>query len=325
MLCLDNVIQAHLFIPMNNSSSPLTPRTYFHLSKHQHQHLQKLGQQLFETIQATRKSRQDVPSTLLTVVRHPSDVPDVTPVQKKIYRLEQQVLALEKELAAMATTSTNINPSPTTPQRKSLRPLDKEGALHQENTLLRRQLHKTTQEKQHLATTLGEMETKNNHLDAKLQLFRIELQRKDQQHEPKDQPQNHHQQQQQSSPSVALLGPVLRQNERHHNSENQRLRQLLDERNALTTHLKTDLERMATERMLSRKKNRALEQQIRGLLVPRSGQYTSTTKESTHNNTETIGGAQEPQLGVESDHDDDEQSEVPTGFLDIWAEVLWGK
>jgi hypothetical protein len=297
---------------MNNSSSP---RTYFHLSKHQHQHLQKLGQQLFETIQATRKSRQDVPSTLLTVVRHPSDIPDITPVQKKIYRLEQQVLALEKELAAMATTTTTTT---TTMNRKSLRPLDKEGALHQENTLLRRQLHKTTQEKQHLATTLGEMETKNNHLDAKLQLFRIELQRKDQQHEqpPK-------QKQQSASPSVALLGPVLRQNERHHNSENQRLRQLLDERNALTTHLKTDLERMATERMLSRKKNRALEQQIRGLLVQRSGQYT--TKESTHNNTETIGGAQEPQLGVESDHDDDEQSEVPTGFLDIWAEVLWGK
>ena len=310
---------------MNNSSSPLTPRTYFHLSKHQHQHLQKLGQQLFETIQATRKSRQDVPSTLLTVVRHPSDVPDVTPVQKKIYRLEQQVLALEKELAA----TTTMNPSPTTPQRKSLRPLDKEGALHQENTLLRRQLHKTTQEKQHLATTLGEMETKNNHLDAKLQLFRIELQRKDQQNKPvnpQHKPENKQQEHQQSaSPSVALLGPVLRQNERHHNSENQRLRQLLDERNALTTHLKTDLERMATERMLSRKKNRALEQQIRGLLVQRSGQYTSTTKESTHNNTETIGGAQEPQLGVESDHDDDEQSEVPTGFLDIWAEVLWGK
>ena len=306
---------------MNNSSSP---RTYFHLSKHQHQHLQKLGQQLFETIQATRKSRQDVPSTLLTVVRHPSDVPDVTPVQKKIYRLEQQVLALEKELAA----TTTMNPSPTTPQRKSLRPLDKEGALHQENTLLRRQLHKTTQEKQHLATTLGEMETKIKHLDAKLQLFRIELQRKDQQHQPQHQPQPEHnpkQQQQSASPSVALLGPMLRQNERHHNNENQRLRQLLDERNALTTHLKTDLERMATERMLSRKKNRALEQQIRGLLVQRSGQYTSTTKESTHNNTETIGGAQEPQLGVESDHDDDEQSEVPTGFLDIWAEVLWGK
>tara|TARA_B110000091_G_C13692696_1_gene422801 strand:+ start:64 stop:987 length:924 start_codon:yes stop_codon:yes gene_type:complete len=307
---------------MNNSSSP---RTYFHLSKHQHQHLQKLGQQLFETIQATRKSRQDVPSTLLTVVRHPSDVPDVTPVQKKIYRLEQQVLALEKELAA----TTTMNPSPTTPQRKSLRPLDKEGALHQENTLLRRQLHKTTQEKQHLATTLGEMETKIKHLDAKLQLFRIELQRKDQQNKPvnpQHKPENKQQEHQQSaSPSVALLGPVLRQNERHHNSENQRLRQLLDERNALTTHLKTDLERMATERMLSRKKNRALEQQIRGLLVQRSGQYTSTTKESTHNNTETIGGAQEPQLGVESDHDDDEQSEVPTGFLDIWAEVLWGK
>jgi hypothetical protein len=312
---------------MNTNS----PRTYFHLSKHQHQHLQKLGQQLFETIQATRKSRQDVPSTLLTVVRHPSDVPDVTPVQKKIYRLEQQVLALEKELAAMATTTTTttttINPSPTTPQRKSLRPLDKEGALHQENTLLRRQLHKTTQEKQHLATTLGEMETKNNHFDAKLQLFRIELQRKDQQNKPnkKPEPENQEKQKQSASPSVALLGPVLRQNERHHNSENQRLRQLLDERNALTTHLKTDLERMATERMLSREKNRALEQQIRGLLVQRSGQYTSTTKESTHNNTETIGGAQEPQLGVESDHDDDEQSEVPTGFLDIWAEVLWGK
>jgi hypothetical protein len=172
------------------------------------------------------------------------------------------------------------------------------------------------------------METKNNHLDAKLQLFRIELQRKDQQNERQHQPKPEHnpkQQQQSASPSVALLGPVLRQNERHHNNENQRLRQLLDERNALTTHLKTDLERMATERMLSRKKNRALEQQIRGLLVQRSGQYTSTTKESTHNNTETIGGAQEPQLGVESDHDDDEQSEVPTGFLDIWAEVLWGK
>ena len=79
--------------------NPSSPGTYFNLSKQQHQHLQVVGKQLFETIQDTRKSRQDVPSTLLTVVRNPSDVPDVTPVQKKIYRLEQQVLALEKEIA----------------------------------------------------------------------------------------------------------------------------------------------------------------------------------------------------------------------------------
>jgi len=147
----------------------IAPSPYFRLTDSQHKFLLQQGQLLYEKIEK-RRSRLDVPSNLLTFVQN--DVPVLTPVQKKMHQMEQEIEEL-RALAASNLKSTTHN------SKQHLRSLDKEGALNQENEILREENLRLTQENARISKRSQEIEAKNIHLERKLRLFRIELQRKD--------------------------------------------------------------------------------------------------------------------------------------------------
>ena len=225
-----------------------------HLTQDEHQRLLSQGKQLFQTITTSRTSSLEIPSYLIktTTYTH-NQLPIVTKSQIEIHRLTQENKALQAHIATFATTTTSPSNSPQRRPHKQLRNLDKEGALHQENNTLRTQLRKSTAYETHTTVKIQELETKNKHLEAKLQLFRIELQRKD---TIKNATTIN------STSSTTPVSSTLSKQAELNQTENVRLRRLLAERNELTIHLKNDLERVAKERLVMRRTIKNLKSQI---------------------------------------------------------------
>ena len=233
------------------------PLCYHRLTEEQHLLLIEKGKKLFESLQ-DRPSRLDVPSTLslaasITQRQTTDSVPDVTPAQKERHALQQENRILRSRLENLElhvdSNLDHLSPSrPPISSRKNLRSLDKEGALHQENESMRRHVNQLTTSGKQNFEKIQTLEKTNQHLEAKLQLYRRELQRKEEE------------EQQHSlitKTTVPLVGaaPLSRQHEIDR-IENIRLRRLLAERNELTLSLKDDLERMVKERVRYYKKRR---------------------------------------------------------------------
>ena len=226
------------------------PLCYHRLTEEQHLLLIEKGKKLFESLQ-DRPSRLDVPSTLslaasITRRQTTDSIPDVTPAQKERHALQQENKILRSRLENLELhVDSNLDPlspsrSPIS-SRKNLRSLDKEGALHQENESLRRHVNQLTTSGKQNFEKIQTLEKTNQHLEAKLQLYRRELQRKEEEEQ---------QHSLVTTTTVPLVGaaPLSRQHEIDR-TENIRLRRLLAERNELTLSLKDDLERMVKERV----------------------------------------------------------------------------
>ena len=223
-----------------------------------------------------------------------------------MHDLKQEIHRLQLQLtAARSTTTTTTTTAPTPliqPQPQQLRSLDKEGALNQENELLRQQLSKTTQEHQQLSHQLADVETTNKHLNAKLQLFRIELHRKDTE-------QGRAPQKQFDPSSTPPTSTVTK--------ENVRLRQMVAERNELTVHLKTDLEGLVQERQVLIHTIDQLHQDLHRL---------QTQVRKSHPYKQEYHKVDPEDLTVNESSAFGEEGEEPVpGIMDLWAEVLWGK
>ena len=233
------------------------PLCYHRLTEEQHLLLIEKGKKLFESLQ-DRPSRLDVPSTLslaasITRRQTTDSIPDVTPAQKERHALQQENKILRSRLENLELhVDSNLDPlspsrSPIS-SRKNLRSLDKEGALHQENESLRRHVNQLTTSGKQNFEKIQTLEKTNQHLEAKLQLYRRELQRKEEEEQ---------QHSLVTTTTVPLVGaaPLSRQHEIDR-TENIRLRRLLAERNELTLSLKDDLERMVKERVRYYKRRR---------------------------------------------------------------------
>ena len=294
-----------------------------HLTQDEHQRLLSQGKQLFQTITTSRTSSLEIPSYLIktTTYTH-NQLPIVTKSQIEIHRLTQENKALQAHIATFATTTTSPSNSPQRRPHKQLRNLDKEGALHQENNTLRTQLRKSTAYETHTTVKIQELETKNKHLEAKLQLFRIELQRKD---TIKNGTTINN-----STSSTTPVSSTLSKQAELNQTENVRLRRLLAERNELTIHLKNDLERVAKERLVMRRTIKNLKSQI---YIRVDGRISN---EGGVRQGGVVDGMYGEDLPKESsqpvDYEDENETNNNTNreegsmsFTEIWSEVLWGK